>query len=338
MVSLPKAKLSMIMVLLLIGSASTTFSQKLANKYKFYCVTEEAGRYGLKNLCSKLTSKDCRAFAIDTETDGRNRYECNCVGLSVCMREGEAFYIPFGHTPLPHLTDSESSGNVDQLTRETVLKYLKPIMENPKIGKYMHNATFDMAVLYNMGIDTKGLVFDSLVAARLIAKAKGIKRSNGLKYLSESFFGETMLGYVESVYANGCNHFGQLTLGIATPYAAADAHQTLKVTEVLQRRLRKRKLRIKEETVNKVYYGEKLPKIIEIYEENKYKCKNDWQRELEKPIVQKKKAPKGRKQEPRTNRVFDAAHDTARGVAFARAARKRKRKEFQGSRKRRKTR
>lgn len=211
--------------------------------YKYICVTSEKE---MESLCRQL--ENCKSFALDTETTGFDPVTCKCIGISVCIQEGESYYIPFGHKV-------ESK----QLSAEQVVKYFKPIFENKEIGKYLHNALFDMKFLYTMGIDLKGLAFDSLIAARCVAIKK---RRNGLKDLSEEYFNETMIDFQEAVFGNGYKDFSEVPLDLATEYAASDAHQTFKLVKVLKKEL-------EEKNMKSFYYKEKLPPIEASYRNNK---------------------------------------------------------------------
>ena len=222
------------------------------DKYNFVCVTTENM---LKEVCYKIRER--KVFAIDTETDGINPLQSNCIGISVCIKEGESFYIPFGHkissgSTLESTASVDKAGQVsmfsqplvkenqaDQLTQEQVLSYLKPIFEDKNIDKWMHNAKFDMLVLHHMGIEMQGLEFDSLLAARLVAKGK---QRNGLKELSIKYFDEPMLTFDEVVKANKYKDFSCVPLELATKYAAADSHQTYKLTKILKKELKQDKV------------------------------------------------------------------------------------------------
>ena len=196
---------------------------KALEQYSFYTVTTEKQ---LKELCYKIKKK--KICAADTETNGTDPMQADCVGISVCIKEGEAYYIPFGH-------------RVDeaQLPKEVVVKYLKPIFEDKDIKKIFHNAKFDQHILYGTGIGLKGLDFDTLIAARLVAKER---QKNGLKSLSVSYFDEPMLTYQEVVKANKFENFSYVPLELATLYSASDSHQTWKLAKVLKKELKKEKL------------------------------------------------------------------------------------------------
>jgi len=186
------------------------------------------------------TLKTSKAVALDTETDGLRPLEDKPVGISFAIKEGEAYYIPFGHT----------SG--EQLPMETVVQAIKPIMEDPLIKKWLHNAKFDALVLAHMGITMRGLDFDSMLAASLLIQ-NGPRI--GLKNLSIYLFDEQMLTFQEVVKANKYKDFTQVPLDLALNYAAADAHQTFKIAQVLQKKLKKLP------TLEKLYYTIEHPLI-----------------------------------------------------------------------------
>ena len=98
----------------------------------------------------------------------------------------------------------------------------------------MHNAKFDELVLLNAGLPVNGVTFDTLIAARLTVKEW---QRLGLKALSEHFFKEPMLSY-EQMVPDKKQNFSHVPLNLATRYAAADAHQTLKLKKVLEKELK----------------------------------------------------------------------------------------------------
>ena len=192
---------------------------KKLEQYNFQAITTTQQ---LTALCELLKAKP--AFALDTETDGLGALRVNLVGLSFCVEEGTAYYIPCGHK-----TDEQ------QLPWAEISAALKPILEDRTIGKYLHNAKFDQLVLYAHGIRVQGPIFDTMVAAKLVIKDW---QRAGLKELSEHYFNEPMLTYEEVVKFNKYKDFSYVPLGLATEYAAADAHQTFKLKTAVENDLK----------------------------------------------------------------------------------------------------
>ncbi len=214
------------------GLQSSAVEKKIEvfKKYDFRTVTTHEE---LRDLCAALQKH--KIFAIDTETTGLDVFNSELVGLSICYQEGISYYIPCGHKVEGH-----------QLSRKEVLDGLRPYLEDSTYKKYMHSAKFDMHVLKTAGVDVHGLAFDTLIAARLVAKDW---QKISLKQLSEHYLGEEMLSFDEVVKANKYKNFSYVPLGLATQYAAADAHQTLRLKKIFEAELRKEKLATLFETI-----------------------------------------------------------------------------------------
>ncbi len=208
---------------------------QLHHIYNFVLVSEEKQ---LQELCSQL--KKSGAFALDTETTGLDPMQAELVGLSVCYQEGISFYIPFGHkTEEQQSLLQGSENNIKQLSKEIVLKYIKPLLQDSALKKYLHHAKFDQLVLLQEGVELQGVELDTMIAASLVLKEWEKK---GLKDLSEQFFDEQMLTYQDIVKKHKAKDFSYIPLDDATWYAAADAHQTLKLVAVFEEKLQEQKL------------------------------------------------------------------------------------------------
>lgn len=209
-----------------ISEQQTLFSQPsqfLHETYKFVCINDEQA---LLKLCTEITS--IGLCALDTETTGLDPMADTCVGISIATTPGTAYYIPFGHT----------TGET-QLSIELVKKHCAPIFANNNIKKFLHNAKFDQVVLHQAGMPLAGVTFDTLIAASLLVQDW---QKKGLKDLSEFYFNETMLNYEDIVKEHKAHNFAQIPLADATHYAAADAHQTLKLYHVFKEELTKQNL------------------------------------------------------------------------------------------------
>ncbi len=221
-----------------VGSVKKNEPVALENVLAHYTFTAVTTMNELNELCKVLASSD--AFAMDTETTGLSPLQDPIIGISFCVREGLAYYIPFGHTASP----------LPQLERSVVLQALKPLLENPKIKKYLHNVKFDWLVLYNAGIKLAGVYFDTMIAAHLLVPEW---QRIGLKNLSEFYFQEPMLTFTDVVKNQKLTTFAQVPLDIATKYAAADAHQTLKLYHKLAPEL------AKEPAIERLFYDIEMP-------------------------------------------------------------------------------
>lgn len=165
-------------------------------------------------------------YSFDTETNGllSNDPKMEMVGMSFCYEAGEAFYLPFAHP---------ADGKRKNLDRTQTLAILKDTLENAQYRKVLQNAKFDEHVLRRYGVWTKGVVFDTLVAACLIKKNWA---TINLKDLSLRLLNERMQTY-EEVVGKKYKHFGFVPTEDAASYGAHDARQTLLIMPILEKML-----------------------------------------------------------------------------------------------------
>lgn len=180
---------------------------RIIPKYHYQGVATEAELFNLIELIKQ--KKQC---AIDTEGTSLSPLEGELVGISICVEEGTAYYIAFGHKT-PDV----------QLPRALVIDQLKIVLEDASISKYLHHAKFDALMLHHAGINLQGITFDTMIAANLLITDG---QRAGLKYLSEYYLQEPMLTFNEMVKDKKLKDFSYVPVPDAIQYAAADAHQT----------------------------------------------------------------------------------------------------------------
>lgn len=175
------------------------------------------------------------SFAIDTETTSDDPWHAELVGISLAMAPGEAYYIPVGH--IATLENPEPGA---QLPLSYVLEQLGPILEDAAIGKYMHNAKYDMLVFARSGVTVRGLAFDSMVGAYLVNPGQ---RGLGLKDQAFQRL-KIVMTPISQLIGTGSKmiSMAQVPIHAAAEYAGADADMTLRLVEPLQEELRHLKL------------------------------------------------------------------------------------------------
>ncbi len=193
----------------------------------------------LEQLVARLQT--ARAFAFDVETTDTDALRAELVGLAIGVEEGEAYYIPVttaDHRPptvgqLALDTTEHALRNTSHATFDTsqVLAQLAPLFADASIAKYAHNAKYDMTVLAEAGIETRGLAFDTMIAANLIEPGSSLK----LKNLVREKFGVEMTE-IESLIGKGKNQVSMATVPIeqVARYACADADYTFRLVQVYQ--------------------------------------------------------------------------------------------------------
>jgi len=199
--------------------------------------TEEALQQLVRDLEAQV------GFAFDTETDSLNPLYTKLVGLSFSWEglSGPAYYVPVGHE------------EGEQLPLEQVLAALKPVLENPKVAKFAHNAKFDVNVLSQFDVCVQGLRFDSMVADYLVDPS----RPHGLKELAYELLGVRMTPISELIGTGAkAISMAKVDLRKAADYAGADAAVTSELVTKLSDQL-------VESGVNDLYTGVELP-LIEV--------------------------------------------------------------------------
>jgi DNA polymerase I len=170
----------------------------------------------LDSLAVKL--KSCNTVCFDTETTGLDVTIAELVGLAFCIKKNEAFYVPFP-------PDKEACIKI--------LSYFKDVLENESITKVGHNIKYDIQVLYNYDIHTKGEIFDTMVAHYLI-KPDG---KHKLDALAVEYFRYTMVPIEDLIGKKGKNQLTMRDVEVETTkeYACEDADLTWQLYEILSK-------------------------------------------------------------------------------------------------------
>jgi len=92
--------------------------------------------------------------SLDTETDSIDPNLAGLVGVSVCVSESEAWYIPLAHQM------------ADNLSWEELRSVLAKALQGKKI--LGHNLKYDLAVLKRSGLDLDNELFDTMLAAYIL--------------------------------------------------------------------------------------------------------------------------------------------------------------------------
>ncbi|MBV8694303.1 MAG: DNA polymerase I [Ktedonobacteraceae bacterium] len=212
------------------SSTPLFFSEESTQKTNTLIVnSEEALLVLVKSLC------DAGAFALDTETTADDPRHAALVGCSCAMAAGEAYYIPVGHTKTP-----DGQEPAAQLPLAYVLEKLRPVLQDERIAKYMHNAKYDMLVLARHGLTVRGLAFDTMLGAYL---AEPGRRGLGLKDQAFQRLGVVMTPISELIgTASKMISMAQVPLRKAANYAGADADMTLRLVAPIKADLQRHSL------------------------------------------------------------------------------------------------
>ena len=184
--------------------------------------------------------RGAKQIAIDLETNDPHLKELgsgnvtgkgHIAGVAVAV-EGWSGYFPIHH---------ESGGNMD---KKLVLSWLQDVCNQPDTTFIFHNAMYDICWLRSAGINIKGKIVDTMIAASLIDENR---LSYQLNTLSKHYIG---MGKDESILNAAAKEYGvdakkdlwRLPALFVGQYAERDAESTLKLWQRLETELYKEEL------------------------------------------------------------------------------------------------
>jgi DNA polymerase-1 len=165
-------------------------------------------------------------ISIDTQTDRHDAMDARLVGLAFAAEPGCGWYVPLAHDYL---------GAPPQLSAESVLSRLKPLLQDGKKPKLGHDIKHDLNVLARHGVQVGGVAFDTMLASYVLDPT-------GLRHEVDTM-AETHLGYrtirYEEIAGKGRAEvaFNQVAIDKAAEHAAEDADITLRLRAALQPKL-----------------------------------------------------------------------------------------------------
>ena len=186
-------------------------------EHSYYLVETESDA---KALAGKISAQDF--FCFDTETTGTNPIAAEIVGLSIALREHEAWYVA-----MPR----EREG------KQKMLEIFRPVFENPATLKIGQNIKYDILVLGNYGIQVEGSMFDTMIAHYLLQP----ELHHNMDYLAEIYLGYKTIHIEELIgeKGKGQRNMADLNPQAVYEYACEDADITLQLKTILEKELEK---------------------------------------------------------------------------------------------------
>jgi DNA polymerase-1 len=176
----------------------------------------------LGQLVEKILEK--KRFAFDTETTSLDPRRARLVGVAISVDPENGYYIPIGH-------ELTLDSKIPQLEVDTVLRDLKPLLEDPSILKIGQNLKYDIRVMRAQGVELRGIEADTMVAAYALDSSG----RHNLDFLAKKYLGYDMKTY-EEVTGKGASQIGfeQVSIEEATRYSAEDAWAAFLLWEKLR--------------------------------------------------------------------------------------------------------
>ena len=202
--------------------ASTSTKDSEIQASREYDVVFQASEF--EQWLEKLSSAEMITF--DTETTSLDYMAAELVGVSFAIVAGEAAYVPIAHN---------YEGAPAQLSLDTVLRGIKPILEDPSIKKIGQNMKYDMSVMGKYGVEIRGLAFDTMLESYVL---NSVASRHNMDDLALKYLGRTTIHF-EDIAGKGAKQvtFNQIDLEVAGEYAAEDADITLQLHQTIWPRL-----------------------------------------------------------------------------------------------------
>ncbi len=165
-----------------------------------------------------------KQISIDTETTHIWPRWAEIVGISLSWNEKEAYYLPLRGPEGSRLLDAQAT-----------LDALRPVLEDPTIGKLGQNLKYDRIVLRAAGIELQGSAFDSMVASYLLDAGQ---RNHNLDYLAKRYLHHTTIKIEELIGAGKHQkRMDEVPIPQISDYAAEDAWVPVRLQPLLARRM-----------------------------------------------------------------------------------------------------
>ncbi len=184
-----------------------------------------------------LAIKNHEIVCFDTETTSTNAINAELVGVSLAVKEGEAYYIP-----MP----------ADKKETQKRLEILRPIFEDAEITKVGQNIKYDLTVLANYGIELNGKLFDTMIAHYILQP----ELYHGMDYLAEIYLNYETIKIESLIGEKGKQQKNMRDIApeAVCDYACEDADITLRLKNILEKEL-------SNEGADKLFYEIEMPLV-----------------------------------------------------------------------------
>ena len=170
--------------------------------------------------------------------------DAELVGFSFAVSPGRAAYLPVAH---------DYPGAPDQISLETAITALWPVLENSAIAKVGQNLKYDMSVLARYGVAIEGPIHDTMLQSYVL---NSVATRHNMDALAGYYLDRKTIHF-EDVAGKGAKQltFNQVPLETAGDYAAEDADVTLQLHHCLYPQLQA------EPSLSRVYSDIDMPLV-----------------------------------------------------------------------------
>ncbi len=163
-----------------------------------------------------------KAFCFDTETTSINALEAKLVGIAFAWETGKSWYVP-----VPENREEAKK----------IIEIFRPALEDESILKVGQNLKYDIQVLRNYRLSTKGPLFDTMIAHYLLQP----EQKHSLDSLAEAYLGYKNITTEELIGKKGDKQrsMRDVSLDKICDYACEDADITWQLYIILEKEINK---------------------------------------------------------------------------------------------------
>lgn len=189
--------------------------------------------------------ESAEALSVDLETTSLDAMSCGIVGVSLCVREGRAFFVatePYSNESEEQAHNSEQDSlfaepktdySSGRLQWRDVAPALKALLENPALPKVGQNLKFDALILFRHGITVSPVGFDTMLASYVLNPDV----LHNMDALAERWMKYKPIPISTLIGEKKQGSMLDAPLDKVAEYAAEDADVTLKLFHILEREL-----------------------------------------------------------------------------------------------------
>jgi DNA polymerase-1 len=170
-------------------------------------------------------------FAVDVESSDLDPMRAVLAGITVAIREGQAWYVPISSVIEEEQTLLMPPQEAPGFPAPTAREKLGPVLSDPSVKKIGQNIKYDSIVLSNAGFELRGVAFDTMLASYCLHPGR---RSHGLDSLAEEMLGHKMIPF-KSLFESRARKRDIRTVALARvcEYACEDSDYTLRLKNIL---------------------------------------------------------------------------------------------------------
>ena len=174
-------------------------------------------------------------LSVDLETTGLDAMRCAIVGIALCKEAYKAYYIDVDDRSDPDMANWMFEEDTHGLPVADVIAKLRPLLENPRVGKLGQNLKYDSLVLRRHGVILEPIAFDTMLASYIL----DADMKHNLDALAERWLGYRPISITSLIgeKRNEQKSMKEIDASVVTEYAGEDVDVAWRLAELMRPKL-----------------------------------------------------------------------------------------------------